>query len=394
MADYYPLIARAVNNLARNTAETRGVIYRRARAAMLAQLRSVTPALSESDINREHVALEEAIKKVETESPRRSDTPWRRSLSRPEPPHPPIQEFGDEQAEMSNAEYRTQPGSSVVQPQYIGPPTPVVPHFWMEKIAAETRWSPSRLRKLSLTIAAFLLPALAVAGVWKGPGIISSFHSTSNFNGATETAARGALSKIADRVDSAPVASSSSNDSAMLAQKVMLYEQDEAHVAGKSFRGTAAWYADDVSPTAAQGAKVAIRADIEIPEERISVRWTLSSNEDKSLSESHTIEIMFKLPPDFAHGGISKIPGMLMKQSELTRGVPLAGLGVKVATNFFLISLSSAEADVQRNIQLLREQPWFDIPIVYDDGRRAIIAVEKGASGERAFSEAFAAWEE
>jgi hypothetical protein len=209
-----------------------------------------------------------------------------------------------------------------------------------------------------------------------------------------ETAARGALSKIADRVDSAPFATFSSNDNAILSQKVMLYEQDEAHVAGKSFRGTAVWYADDVSPTAAQGAKVAIRADIEIPEERISVRWTLSSNEDKSLSESHTIEIMFKLPPDFAHGGISKIPGMLMKQSELTRGVPLAGLGVKVATNFFLISLSSAEADVQRNIQLLRERPWFDIPIVYDDGRRAIIAVEKGTSGERAFSEAFAAWEE
>jgi hypothetical protein len=295
---------------------------------------------------------------------------------------------------MSNAEYRTRPGSSVVRPRYIGPPTPVVPHFSIEKIAAETRWPPSRLRKLSLTIAAFLLSALAVAGVWKGPGIISSFHSTSNFNGAMETAARGALSKIADRVDSAPVASSSSNDSAMLAEKVMLYEQDEAHVAGKSFRGTAVRYADDVSPTAAQGAEVAIRADIEIPEERISVRWTLRSNDDKSLPATHTIEIMFTLPPDFAHGGISKIPGMLMKQSELTRGVPLAGLGVKVATNFFLISLSSAEADVQRNIQLLRERPWFDIPIVYDDGRRAIIAVEKGASGERAFSEAFAAWEE
>ena len=82
-----------------------------------------------------------------------------------------------------------------------------------------------------------------------------------------------------------------------------------------------------------------------------------------------------------------------MKQAEAAPGVPLAGLGVKVSSNIFLISLSSAEADAQRNVQLLRERPWLDIPIVYDDGRRAILAVEKGSAGDRAFSDAFAAWE-
>ena len=38
--------------------------------------------------------------------------------------------------------------------------------------------------------------------------------------------------------------------------------------------------------------------------------------------------------------------------------------------------------------------PPFDVPIVYTDGRRAILAVEKGTPGERAFKEAFAAWGE
>ena len=33
---------------------------------------------------------------------------------------------------------------------------------------------------------------------------------------------------------------------------------------------------------------------------------------------------MFKLPADFPAGGISKVPGILMKQ-EQTGGVPLAG---------------------------------------------------------------------
>ena len=77
----------------------------------------------------------------------------------------------------------------------------------------------------------------------------------------------------------------------------------------------------------------------------------------------------------------------------MARGTPLAGLTVKVTNGFFLIGLSAVEADQQRNIQLLKERPWFDIPIVYTNGGRAILALEKGTSGERAFADAFAAWE-
>jgi hypothetical protein len=45
-------------------------------------------------------------------------------------------------------------------------------------------------------------------------------------------------------------------------------------------------------------------------------------------------------------------------------------------------------------LQLLKERSWFDIPLVYANQRRAIIAIEKGAPGERAFQDAFAAWGE
>ena len=34
---------------------------------------------------------------------------------------------------------------------------------------------------------------------------------------------------------------------------------------------------------------------------------------------------------------------------------------------------------MQRNIQLLKERGWFDIPIVYNNGRRAILSIEKGS---------------
>ena len=83
-----------------------------------------------------------------------------------------------------------------------------------------------------------------------------------------------------------------------------------------------------------------------------------------------------------------------MKQAEQTRGAPLAGVTAKVTAGFFLMGLSAADTDVQRNLLMLKERPWFDVPIVYGNGRRAILAIEKGASGERAFREAFAAWRE
>ena len=91
-------------------------------------------------------------------------------------------------------------------------------------------------------------------------------------------------------------------------------------------------------------------------------------------------------------GGVSNVPGILMKQAEQTRGAPLAGLAVKVTSGFFLVGLSAVDSEMQRNLELLKERSWFDVPIVYNNGRRAILAIEKGTPGERAFADAFATW--
>jgi len=45
MADYHPLISRAVAGLDKTNGESRRALYERARAALLAQLRRVTPSL-------------------------------------------------------------------------------------------------------------------------------------------------------------------------------------------------------------------------------------------------------------------------------------------------------------------------------------------------------------
>ena len=68
MADYYPILVRAVSRLATNNAQARQEVYEHARTILVAQLRSQDPELSALTIMSERVALEGAILRVETES--------------------------------------------------------------------------------------------------------------------------------------------------------------------------------------------------------------------------------------------------------------------------------------------------------------------------------------
>jgi hypothetical protein len=71
MTDYHPVIARLVADLKQNTGKGRIEIYQRARATLVGELRGLKPPLTESEITRERLSLEKAIRKVEAESVRR-----------------------------------------------------------------------------------------------------------------------------------------------------------------------------------------------------------------------------------------------------------------------------------------------------------------------------------
>ena len=91
---------------------------------------------------------------------------------------------------------------------------------------------------------------------------------------------------------------------------------------------------------------------------------------------------MFNLPADSPSGGVQNVPGVLMKQAEQTRGAPLAGLAVKVTPGYLPDrACPRSRADMQRNLQLLKERSWFDIPIIYNNNRRAILAHREGHAG-------------
>jgi hypothetical protein len=185
----------------------------------------------------------------------------------------------------------------------------------------------------------------------------------------------------------------SGQDIAAVAQRAVLYEEDPNDPQGKQAVGSVIWRTEAIPSGTGEPPELAVLADIEIPERKLGMTWKLRRVTEDNSSMSHTVEIMFKLPPDFPSGGIYNAAGIWMKQAEEAQGTKLAGLSVKVTTGYFLIGLSGAPADEQHNIQLLKERPWFNIPFVYTKNLRAILAMEKGAPGERAFAQAFAAWE-
>jgi hypothetical protein len=426
MADYYPLIARAVSGLDKNTGENRRALYDRARVALVNQLRGVQPALEEPDITRERLALEEAIRKVEAETAKRvrADTP--------EPEEPSLRDrglrdfretvaeaegLGSASAEAKRAAHATYEAMPVepsrIEPHISTEPAPVSePTLTDEAPPPAPRAAPSSRPAYDdddiytrparsyvglIKVAVILLVVTGIAGAiyWQRHTIetmVAQFRSQpAQPKDATQPAVRP---KIADRIGQSGTASPNTANApaAAVAQKVVLYDEDPSDPQGKRYVGSALWRTETISPGPGLAPELAIRADIEIPERKLRMTWSLRRNTDKALPASHTIEIMFTLPADFPEGGINNVPGVLMKQNEQARGVPLAGLAVKVTNGYFLIGLSAVDVDVQRNIQLLKERDWFDIPLVYTSGKRAILAMEKGTPGTRAFEEAFRAW--
>jgi hypothetical protein len=173
---------------------------------------------------------------------------------------------------------------------------------------------------------------------------------------------------------------------------VVLHEEGPNNQQGNRMIGTVVWQSEMMVPSPGHPAEMTIRADVEVPERKLAMTWLLRRNINQVLPITHTIEFMFSGPADSPFGSIARVSGMLMKQAERTRGEPLSGSSIKVTPTSFLIGLSGLGSDAQRNLELLSERSWLDIPVFYGNGHRAIITMEKGTSGERAFAEAFKVW--
>ena len=260
---------------------------------------------------------------------------------------------------------------------------------------------PLRRHKLvESVIALFILIGLAAIISWQWPHFSELYRSVAQLSlkehsgqAVPQTASQSSfLDRFPREQETAATAGMpGSQTSPTAAQRFVLYEEDSSDPQGKRYFGLVSWRTETVSP--ASSSDVAVRADVKIPERRITMTWLLRRNTDHALPASHTIEMIFNLPADFPGGGVASVPGVLMKRSEQEPGNPPATLAARAKNGVFMIDLSAAGSDEQRNVQMLRESRWLDIAILYINGSRAILAIEKGQPGDRAFAEAFALWE-
>jgi len=195
------------------------------------------------------------------------------------------------------------------------------------------------------------------------------------------------LVSIAGHPGKAPAAADEVAPSAAWA---VLFEEDNADPYGQKLLGSVVWRTETIKSDGAPDETILL-ADVDIPK-RYKMTLTLKRNTDKALPASHVIELTFVPVPGFTGLRINNVQGILTKMTEQGRGTALAGVTARVTENVFMLGLSNGPADRQRNLQALKERPWFDIAIIDGNQHRAILAVEKGSSGDTAFTAALTAW--
>ncbi|MGH6859262.1 MAG: transcriptional regulator [Phyllobacterium sp.] len=177
-----------------------------------------------------------------------------------------------------------------------------------------------------------------------------------------------------------------------IGQKAFFYEERSGQDAGTAEAGGVVWSVVQESPGNDLPPEPAIRAEVTIPERDIKLRLVIRRNGDKTLPASHLIEMIFTVPQGFAGGSIDNVSRMTFKDTEQAPGSPLVAIPAKIADNFFIIAMNDAKTALDTNLSLMRRQSWIDIPISYKTGRRALITLEKGLPGERAFDEVLKSW--
>jgi hypothetical protein len=163
-----------------------------------------------------------------------------------------------------------------------------------------------------------------------------------------------------------------------------LLEEDRNEVdGGRRFMGTVTWRTEP-----AEGGLAAV-AEATIPDRQMTMTLSIRRNTDRSLPASHIILVTFGVPQGFLFGTVANMQNVRMAQSiDQVSGALVAGLTVRVTTGSFLVGLTDTEFERKHNLEILMQRSVVKVTVIYGTGGRAIMAIEKGASGERAFAAA------
>jgi hypothetical protein len=373
MADYYPLLARALDAAPEKTPEARGQVFDRARKALLTQLSSLDPPLGSAEIEREKASLDSAITRAE-----QTYGPSVRPVGDPPPAAP------------------AEPAAPVTAPAFVDVEAPATggrPRVAVDTPAIRRGGGRRRSVLLTLGLVAVIGPiALAAWLLRDGPGKPAAPETAAPASAPVAEAERS-NGKIAERIGGVPggpprpvaqvpaqpapapsrpsvppppsiptppVAPAppgpvpqqnpvptqagtpasapplSAQPEVAIAQRAIMIEENPPEPQNPRITaGRIVWRLDALNPGQGQPLQTVVRAQVDFPD-ALALSVVIRRNLDATLPASHTIELAFTPSrPDDPARTVRDVALPQPKVDETMRGVPLVGLPVPVKANLF-----------------------------------------------------------
>lgn len=412
MADFYPILARAVAGLPETSPEARRAIYDRARTALVAQLRGLDPPLSEAEIMRERLSLDEAVARIEADydeapaPPPASDGPVIRTIENPTLPiRPPTPKKAPEfsplpaPAGQDDGEPLPEPAEPQAARPRVQPPR-------------ERRVKPGHIRSAVVGgVVAVAVAAIAATAIY-----VHKLRPQDTSRPGSEAGQRTQASqpdnagKIAERVgepgtpqQSRPAGNQQGGapgipvpqpggEIAVAQRAVLFVEVPETPQQPQTSNGRVFWRLDSESAGQGRPIETIVRATVEIPDVGLSLDFTIRRNTDSAFPASHIIGLRFTSTGDPASQAVKEVGVPQFKTAEGERGAPLSAINSALGDNLFVAALSNVSVEVERNVDLILSRAWIDVPVRFASGRRGIITFEKGVSGSQTLADAFGRW--
>ena len=434
MPDYASILRRSISALPDPSPEMREAVYQRARAALARQLTAVDPPLSTREIETQHQELEDAVGRLEAEyasstsddpsvfeapadeqiyysAPQRSDAVARDGTSKPasgdRDSADDEADEGDEDDFEEEEEDRTSRLPLLIAVGAVVVLVAALAAYGYAKrdAIAGLFGGGDNVEVVSTTPAPIVMPAES-----QQPEDDPDKQDDRLTNGseppvpeaplaepvtlppeAAEAAPAEALPLEPLPVETVPLGEEQTAalqtptpGEGLVAQRAIYYFQGTEGSPGRAVEGSVTW-AEIMRDNAP-----AVQATLHLAEPEVTTTVTIYRNNDVSLPASHMVEVEFQ--GALGSTAIQRVPALVLKSTEQARGEPLAGAAVPVTDQLFWIALSNDSDEATRNVTLLREGAWFDIPILFTDGTRALLTFEKGIPGDRIFETVMASW--
>lgn len=180
-------------------------------------------------------------------------------------------------------------------------------------------------------------------------------------------------------------------DSNAVTQTAIFYEQASTPAKVDQFNATVVWSTKQ-QPNVSGKTEYAVVGYVTIPQKRLAAEIILAPNHDTSIPASHFITLHFQYLEEFDDDKVEDLRKISMKRKEPDIGQPLIGVPAKLDDGYFVFALNGLDNLEQKNLSRIKKNSWIDIAFINAGGRRGLITLYKGLSGNKAFSDAISSW--